>query len=102
MPPLKTRSSQFILTGHPFTRPTGDSRCAVRRSAADFIDPHLSLKCIGQTDDHEALMQQRDMKRQNRGFLSAMLGGAAGEHAANLSDQGASGTVTVMFTVKGL
>jgi hypothetical protein len=45
------------------------------------------LEGIGQADDDEALMQQRDVEREDGRLLSAMLGGAAGEDAADLADQ---------------
>jgi hypothetical protein len=54
--------------------------------AVDYVDSHLPLKCIRQTDNDKTVMQQGNMERQYCGFLSPMLGCTAGEHTADLSD----------------
>ena len=65
----------------------GNRPAAVRGTAGHFIDHRQSLLRIGDPNDNHAMMQKRDVERQNRAFLPAVLRGGRGEHAAEFANQ---------------
>src|SRR5260221_9947419 len=87
MATLEARDGEFVFAGQARAVALGDCRGAIRTAAADFVHGHLPRLCIRYADNDHALVQQRGMTTEQRRFLAAMLGGGAGEYAADLADQ---------------
>ena len=84
---LKARGREFVFARHAGSVAAGNGAGTVRGTTGNLINSHLTLERIGQSDYHKTLVQQRDMKAENRGFLPAMLGGGACKNAADFADQ---------------
>src|SRR5579875_2572383 len=84
---LKFDNPQLIGGNRAAAIAPGNRPAAVRRAAGHFIDHRQSLLRIGDPNDNHAMMQKRDVERQNRAFLPAVLRGGRGEHAAELANQ---------------
>src|SRR5204862_7341140 len=78
LPSFPTRRSSDLRTlefdGARLTLPLSASngRRAIRRPADDFIQRHLPLMAVRQTDDGHAEVQQVGNDREERGFLPAV------------------------------
>ncbi|QTK78431.1 LysR Family Transcriptional Regulator [Agrobacterium tumefaciens] len=84
---LEPRAFQFDLRRLAGPVPIGDGGSAIRRTALDFIDAHLALECIGQTDNGHAMVQECGNETENGRFLTAVLGGCRGKGRADLADE---------------
>ena len=85
---LEARGIQFVVAGLSLTGRAGYGGGSVRGTAGDFVIAHLSLERIGQAYDYETVVQQRDVKGKDGGFLPPVLGGSTREHAAHFAHQG--------------
>jgi AcrR family transcriptional regulator len=87
MPALKFDNPKLIGRDRAATIAPGNRSAAVGRATGHFIDHHQPLLRIGDANDDHAVMQKRDVERQNRTFLPAVLSRGRSEHAAELANQ---------------
>src|SRR3569832_2438830 len=85
--PLEAREPELILARHARTVAAADGAGTVRAAARNLVEAHLLLRRIRQADDDHAEVQQGRVEGRDRGLLSAVLRGGAGEAAAGLADQ---------------
>src|SRR3712207_1034989 len=67
--------------------PARDRGRAVGCATRDLVEAHLALERVGQANHHHAEVQQVGDEREQRGLLTAMLGGSGGEGRADLAVQ---------------
>src|SRR3954453_295472 len=71
----------------PHAVSTDDRRSAVRAAALNLRNAELAFECIRKPNNHKAKVHEHNMKRNQRGFLSAMLACGSGEDRTDFADQ---------------
>src|SRR3569833_1782577 len=77
--PLEAREPELILARHARTVAAAAGAGNVRAAARILVDAHLLLRLIRQADENLAEVQQGQKDGRDRGLLSAVLRGGAGE-----------------------
>src|ERR1700744_2544702 len=88
---LEARDVEFVRRWLAAAVAACERRRAIRRATADFAHVRQPRARIRHTADHQAMVQQRRMKRSDRRFLAAVLGRGRGKHTADLADERALG-----------